>query len=652
MKMTKNYRDQRDALFESSEYLADIITQCAYVEKKCYRAGSPGIQKDLGKALVRLYRAILHFTALVQKAQGASKGRKLLDCVTAITEHPLTELKASVEKERENLRRWIELGEYLHREEDAENILHRVDELSESMKLLIEQFGLANLHIAEGAFYDSYVNQHEDFCLQDTRTDLRRQVLEWAESDGKFIFWLNGMAGTGKSTIARTVAQSFKNRGLLGATFFFKRGEADRGSAKYLISTITRQLVTRHRRLAPDILNAIKNDPDIASKFLSEQSDKLLYQPLMKLHLAQSTTIVIVIDALDECDGENDIYVILRLLSKLQEIKSVHLRVFLTSRPELPIRLGFKQDKNHQDLVLHEIPSPVIEHDIRLFLEHKLSEIRIERSLSLEWPGTENIEKLVKMAVPLFIFAATICRFVGDRDWLPEKRLLAILQDKAVTSTSDMDRTYLPVLNQLFTSKNRSDFTLLLQEFQDIIGVIILLTTPLSVIALAQLTGISKDDISNRLNRFHSVLNIPDNHDTPVRILHLSFRDFLVNAKGHFHVDEGETHEKIVSHCLRVMDTKLKHNVCGLANYGTQRKDIEPHVINQHLTADLQYSCHYWVYHLKQSKGRITESEILCFLKKRFLHWLEVLALIGSISDALGMIDTLEFSAWVSVYGF
>jgi type II secretory pathway predicted ATPase ExeA len=650
MQMTKNHHDQQDALFESSDYLADVLAQCAFIERKFYRDGRSVDQEGLENVLVRLYRAILHYTVLVQKVRSANKGKKLLDCVSAITEHPLTELKALVEKERESLHRCIELGEYLHREEEAENILHKIDELAESMKLLVEQFSLVNLRVAEGALYDSYVNQHEDFCLPDTRTDLQHQILEWAVSDSKSIFWLNGMAGTGKSTIARTVAQSFKNQGLLGATFFFKRGEVDRGNAKYMVSTITRQLVTRYRRLVPDVLNAIKNDPNIASKFLSEQFDKLLYQPLLKLHPNQSATIVIVIDALDECDKEDDIRVILQLLFKLQKIKSVHLRVLLTSRPELPIRLGFRENENHQDLALHELPVPVIEHDIRVFLEHKLSEIQHERSLPQDWPGNDNVEKLVRMAVPLFIFAATLCRFVGDRDWLPQERLAAILQDKAATSTSDIDRTYLPVLNQLLASKSKNDSMALLQEFQDIIGVIVLLATPLSVFALARLTGISNNAISNRLNRFHAVLNVPEDPETPVRILHLSFRDFLINTEGQFHVDEKGTHGKIALYCLQTMDTQLKHNICDLASYGTQREDIDPQIINQYIKTDLQYSCCFWVYHLKESTGRMSQSKVLTFLKNRFLHWLEALALIGSISDAVEMIHTLRSSVWVRLH--
>jgi type II secretory pathway predicted ATPase ExeA len=603
-------------------------------------------------AIVKLYKAILCYSGQIRNSQEPGVGRNLSNCFTAITGHPLTELKTSVEKERDDLRRWIELGGYLHHEKEAENLLLKIDELGESLKLLLEQSSLMHLHVVEGALYDCHIHEHEDFCLPGTRTELLSHITDWAKSDDKFIFWLNGMAGTGKSTIARTVAQGFKERGLLGASFFFKRGEADRGTATYLITSIAGQLVTRHRQLVPQVLNAIKTDPRITSKFLRDQFDQLLYRPLLKLQLDQSTTIVIIIDALDECDEDDDIKLILHLLFKLQEVQSVRLRVVLTSRPELPIRLGFLKEDNYEDIVLHELPAPVIQHDIRLFLEYKLSAIRREHSLPSDWPGNKKTEQLVQMALPLFIFAATLCRFIGDEDWLPEERLTAVLQDEATTSTSDMDRTYLPVLNQLLAAKNKKEFEQLIQEFQNIIGVIVLLATPLSVVSLAQLTGIPENKIINRLKRFHSVLSVPADLEAPVRIMHLSFRDFLIHTEGDFRINEEKTHRKIALNCLRIMDTRLRHNICDLASYGIKSKDIDRQIIQQHLAADLQYSCYYWVHHLKQSQGGISEYEILSFLQKRFLHWLEALALMGKISEAARMIKTLESNIWVCLRRF
>lgn len=510
---------------------------------------------------------------------------------------------------------------------------------------------LDRLPIADGAEFGSYADQHEEFCLPGTRTKLLSQISEWAESlDGKYIFWLNGMAGTGKSTIARTVAESFRDKEQLGATFFFKRGEANRSDARYLISTITKQLVTRHRQLVPDVSKAIENNPNLLSKSLREQFDKLLLQPLLGLKLYQPATVMIIIDALDECDRENDIRIILQLLFQLQEVKSVYLRILLTSRPELPIRLGFRKSNSHQDLVLHELPKPVIEHDIRLYLEDKFSSIREERSFALNWPGDEAINELVRMSTPLFIFAATAYRFInGGRH--PKRQLQKFLASQAATSASQMDKIYLPVLNQLMRT-DEDDPTEVLQEFRDIIATIVLLATPLSIISLARLLDLPAEDIHEFLDPLHSVLNIPTNSGAPIRILHLSFRDFLVNTTSTFRVDEAETHQKIVLHCFRIMNTGLKQNICGLSSYGTQRTNIDNQLISKQLSADLQYSCRYWVYHFEHSHSHVTRSTAFGFVKMHFLHWLEALSLIGVISEAVAMIDILQLGAGVSFCAF
>ncbi|KAL4744344.1 hypothetical protein BDW72DRAFT_188744 [Aspergillus terricola var. indicus] len=639
--ISQNHYDLQVALFEASEYLADVLTQCAYIEDKIYLNSKRDIKVDLGNALVRLYRAILLYTAQIRTAQDPTLGRRLLDCVTAITEHPLTELKASVEKERDNIARWIGLVQYLHHEERSKDILDRVDELLEYSKLLSEQFNLVNLSIAKGAFFDSYVNQHEGFCLPNTRTRLRSQITDWAESsDSKYIFWLNGMAGTGKSTIARTVAQAFKEKQQLGATFFFKKGEADRDNAKCLIPTITKQLVTRHRQLVPGVLKAIKDDPDISAKAIREQFNKLLLQPLETLELGQPLTTVIVIDALDECEREDDINVILELLPQLQKSKSLRVRIFLTSRPELPLRVGFDKSDNHQGLDLHELPNPVIEHDIRLFLKERFLMIRKSRRLTDDWPGDKILDTLVMMAVPLFIFAATACRFIeGGRH--PERRLRELLEAQAVTSASQMDKIYQPVLTQFLTD-NDDESEELLQEFRDIVGVIIILAAPLSVNSLTRLLHIPKQIIVEVLDPLHSVLNIPRDAETPVRILHLSFRDYLLTTQSKFHVDEQQTHRKIALHCFHIMNDHLKQNICGLSSYGTQKVNIDSHIINQHLSPDLQYSCQYWVHHLQQSQCRISEFPVLPFLRTNLLHWLEALSLIGMLFEAVEMIDMLQ----------
>ncbi|KAJ5216310.1 uncharacterized protein N7498_002717 [Penicillium cinerascens] len=544
---------------------------------------------------------------------------------------------------KDELRKTVE---DIERCKTALNLALQVDQTT-LINALSQTIDLAKLPTALGAEFDSYSDQHEDQCLPGTRSEILGEINDWVElSQGRCIFWLNGMAGTGKSTISRTVARTFQGRRLLGASFLFKRGEGDRGNATRFFSTLVTQLMHHMPQLIPAVRRSLEADPGIVGKSLRDQFQNLIYQPLRELRPVQnSSKIVIVIDALDECDREEDVRVLLQLLPRMRD-SGVPIRIFLTSRPELPIRLGFKQIANeHQDLILHEIPELVIKRDLSLFLNNKLAKIRCERALAPDWPGGENIEALAALSAPLFIFAATVCLFVGDRNWSPEKRLAAILQDQALNRTSRLDRTYLPILNQLLTGQDEEDSKQLLREFQDIIGIIVLLASPLSVNALSRFLDIPKDDICNRLDSFHSVLSVPKDPDTPLRILHLSFRDFLVNpdrkGKSPFWIDEKEMHRKIANQCLTIMQRGLKENICDLPSHGTSRADLDSQAINCYLSTDLQYSCRYWVYHLDQG-GFCVPNRLNMFLQQHFLHWLEAMSLLELIFECVDMIHTLQ----------
>ena len=517
-----------------------------------------------------------------------------------------------------------------------------------------QKIDLAKLPSANGAAFDSHLDEHDARCLSNTRVDLRLQITEWAEDTrGKCIFWLNGMAGTGKSTISRTVAQSFADKGQLGGSFFFKRGEGDRGNAAKFFTTIAAQLITRVPSLSPFVRDAIDSDPAISAKALKEQFEKLIFQPLSRIQCVspQALRLVIVVDALDECEREEDIKTILLLLSQFRDMTSMCLRIFVTSRPELPIRLGFKNMERgtYQDLVLHEISQATIKHDISTFLHYELTKIQVDRSLTIDWPGQENIKVLVEMAVPLFIFAATVCRFVGDPRWDPKKRLATILEYQTASQVSKLDRTYLPILDQLLVGQDEVEKEKLAREFREVVGAIVILANPLSIISLASLLRISEDDIICRLDLLHSVLSIPTNQAHPVRLLHLSFRDFLLDPlkreKSPFWVDERKTHEIIASKCIQLMATSkyLKKNICNLQRPGALRSEIDSQVIDVYLPAEVQYACRYWVYHLEQSKrGIYDEDQVHVFLQAHLLHWLEAMSLLRNTSESITMITTLQ----------
>lgn len=523
--------------------------------------------------------------------------------------------------------------------------------------------------MADAAF-DSHAEEHNAQCCPTTRTQLLHKIREWVDDpNGQCIFWLKGVAGTGKSTISRTVARSFAEKGELGASFFFKRGERDREHIGLFCTTIASQLITKKPHVAQFIQKSIDTDPAITSKFVKEQFEKLILEPLSKLvgDTDNPKPIVIVVDALDECK-ERDVRLIVNVLSQANSLTSVRLRIFVTSRPELPIRLGFGDIRgNYQDMVLHEVPERIIKDDIRAFLDYELAEIRSDYNSMLSedlhlppgWPGENITQTIVQMAFPLFIFAATVCRFVRDKARSdPAGQLTKVLNYQIDTNNSEFDKldaTYLPILNQLVSGSSGHKRSCLVEEFRELVGPIILLAEPLSVLSLSELLGISSRTISGRLNCLHSVLIIPSNSDVPVRTFHLSFRDFLVDqtksTTNEFWVNEIECHKGIADRCLELLNPKdhnrdrshLRRDICSLKWPGKARFDIDTKMIRESLPPHVQYACLYWAYHLERSKSHVRDGDrVHLFLKRHFLHWLEALGLMGKISKGIAIIGTIH----------
>ncbi|GKT86188.1 vegetative incompatibility protein HET-E-1 [Colletotrichum tofieldiae] len=530
---------------------------------------------------------------------------------------------------------------------------------------LDQKFVLAKLPTVPEASFDSHAEEHNPTCLPSTRVDLLKKVDEWMnDPDAEAVFWLSGMAGTGKSTISRTVAQSLAKTNQLGASFFFKRGEGGRGHASKFFTTIASQLVSRLPMLAVRVKDATDADPTIHTKVLREQFNKLILEPLLEVQQAyQGAPVAIVVDALDECEQDNDIKVIINLFSSGRVLKSPRLKVLLTSRPELPVRLGFNAVQGtYNNLVLHEIPAPVIEHDIAAFLEYELARIRDdynssvskERQLPPLWPDQSNIQALVRMAVPLFIFAATTCRFLGQRRCgNPEHQLQRVLdyQNRSPESKTDLvskfDLTYRPALDQQLSGLSPLERDTALQQFRHIVGTIITLSSPLSVGAIAQLLDVPRHNVEDRLDMLHSVLDIPKDSGSSVRLLHLSFRDFLVDPhyrdNNPFWVDEKRIHHQMVTNCIRLMREHLREDVLDLKAPGTPQSTVDSLDIDGCLPSQTRYACLYWVHHVEQADS-VAEliGPVYDFLSRHFLHWLEVLGWIGRAFESLPMLRALQ----------
>ncbi|XWW94391.1 hypothetical protein V2A60_002334 [Cordyceps javanica] len=552
-------------------------------------------------------------------------------------------------------------------------------EMQNSMNRREIKLDMDKLPYARGATFNSKDQDHTT-CHPNTRVDLLRQIKDWIRSsNSKSIFWLHGSAGTGKSTISWTIAELLASGSIhkevdLGASFFFRRGEGDRGSASLFFPTIVRQLVLKIPGLDSFIADAITSDPIIFDKALGEQFENLLYQPLRKIRsgLRDRLILVLVVDALDECDKADDIETILELWSRIPDISTVRLKLFLTSRPELPIRIRFRSIPAtvyqkmsvdaYQDILLYDaVPQTTIQQDISTYLESAFSKFQSEFNndpllgtpLDHDWPGENILAILVNKAVPLFIVAATLYRFVSDDNYDPKEQLETILNFLEMGQLEQMEQTYLPVLNQLAAKFRKSHNRVkLYEECRMVIGSIVTLVEPLSRKSLAVLLQSPPDILKLRLDPLHSVLRIPDEIDMPIRTLHLSFAEFLLSNRSQHElkVDGPTAHQLLLTKSLQLLSRAdgvkpegLHENLCSLRYPGQLRREVEQSIINQRLSPAVQYACRYWVHHAQQSKVDLHDGcQVHIFLKKHFLHWLEAMSFLNRIADVIAYVNVLR----------
>jgi hypothetical protein len=475
------------------------------------------------------------------------------------------------------------------------------------------------------------------------------------------IFWLNGLAGTGKSTIAQTIAHRYFDENRLGASFFFSRGGGDVSRADKFVTSIAVQLARSVHTLRRHISDAIAEHSDVASRSLHDQWQLIVLGPLSKLaEDSCSSTRVVVVDALDECDDDKNIRIILQLLAETRLLKRVRLRVFLTSRPEVPIRYGFYQlaETERRDMVLHSISSSIVNHDILIFLEYSLRLIGEEDGQNADWPGEEVINTLVQSASGLFIWAATASRFIREGVFADE-RLRILLEGGAshITATPEeqLDRIYITVLQNSmkpgFTNQDQEKFCSMLRY---ILGSVVVLFSFLSVDSLAKLLVTPKLKVDRVLKDLYAILDIPRDPVRPLRLHHPSFRDFLLDKTrcndSNFWVNERQAHQTLAESCIRLMSMSLKQDICGLDAPGILLAEVESSRVEECLPPEVQYACLYWIEHLEKSDAQLHDNDqVQQFLQTHVLHWLEALSWMRRMSEGILTIKSLESLALVSL---
>lgn len=552
----------------------------------------------------------------------------------------------------------------------ANDILRSTANIETLQEATLSAVHLQSLPPANNAIFDSSEVQKSTFqCLSGTQLATLGAVQAWAEDpSAEPIFWLHGLAGTGKSSIALTVAHALDegrpfaadgNRlatgTYLGATFFFSQGDATRNTTEKLFPTLARSLAQRFPDVARAVVRAIEESPDIATKAPQQQLEKLIVGPLASL--GQETFVqvrlVVVIDALDECKGRDEAEMMVQLLGQLERLSGVQIRVFITSRNESHISRGFDAllPGSCKVLTLEKVGRQ----EITSFLTDRLAKVARRRDFPETWPGVDIIAKLTDKTEGLFIYAATLCRFLDDDffdDDSRDDRLKAIFDDEADTGTPlhEIDQLYLRVLAFVSAGKRDKEKSRIHELFREVLGVIVVVFAPLSIESLGHFLPWRKAALPRVLASLHSVLDVPLDGSS-LGLVHLSFRDFLLSkarCQPEFWVDEISVHGSLFDRCLDIMRQGLQQDMCNLQLPGSLASEVPQSIVRKHLPPHLQYSCRYWVDHVAKLDGQRREArlrdngDVHNLLREKFLFWLEAMSLMGETATAILIINHLQ----------
>lgn len=505
---------------------------------------------------------------------------------------------------------------------------------------------LEGLNPAKMARFDSTLGEeiHRRTCTEHTREAILSGLNDWSDDpDAKQIYWMNGMAGTGKTTIACTVAQTLESRGQLGASFFCTRTSPECRDANRIFPTIAYQLARYSTPFQSALCDALDNDPDIGTRNIATQFERLLKGPLQKVKDKISGKLVVVMDALDECDNQGTVRLVLETL--LRFTAGLPIKFFVASRPEPRVHDTMSQNEDsHAVLHLHDIETSIVQADIKLYLQEEL------KSLS-----DAQITQLVELSKNLFIYAATAVRYIqnDEANADPEERLATILD---VDSDSKMKHRG---INDLYSTvlaaslKNENLEAKEKERIRLVLWAAVCAREPMPIESLTMLAGTGNDKITRAaLRPLRSVLHLSSSN--LVSTFHTSFPDYIFDRErsGEYNCDKPIFSQSLTRRCYNTMTTQLRFNICHLESSFVLDERVQDlnERIAKNISASLAYACRYWADHLKSAKV----SEELCaatkeFLSLRLLFWMEVMNLKHWMSDGVKALSAALKRLTVSV---
>ncbi|KAF7510671.1 hypothetical protein GJ744_006037 [Endocarpon pusillum] len=404
---------------------------------------------------------------------------------------------------------------------------------------------------------------------------LRQSEFEqWFTKQDSAILWCYGKPGAGKSVLASNVIEHVSSKrapndhvGIAFAYYSYQVKEMQENA--FIISALIKQICRGNYRVPEGFLN-VKRDALTPSQLGNVDSF------LKAVEHYQLNEVFVVIDALDECPKVQR-PAILKSLRDIVNCGTCHVKVFVTSRPELDIEEAFKQ----MTIECIRIEARSVQSDINLYATEETRRLRQGsdgRKLNLNNPALEDqiIGTLTTKAEGMFLWVHLqlihLCEESESHDDRDVERALATLPD-------GLDKTYERSLNQIWQLDERRR-RLAFQTFRWVMYA----DRPLTVNELQYALADEESRSSGReaqTNDWRFLLSVCANlleviatgfTDGTVRPIHYSVQEFITTTsdprmQGQLLIaqhESGEIHTALATTCM----TYLMLNLTGLAPCG------------------------------------------------------------------------------------
>ncbi|KAK6995914.1 WD40-repeat-containing domain protein [Favolaschia claudopus] len=549
------------------------------------------------------------------------------------------------------------------------NIEGRVEDIDIRVRTILQVLNTGSINQLRHDMV-SYKTRHSSYgdpsgCMPGTRERILADLETWAlDENSSKLYWLVGIAGTGKSAISQTYCEILQHKNILGASFFCSRGTDQARNARLIIPSVAYSLAMASPPIKAEILKAITDDPTLAETNYNDTKDqlnKLVLRPL-QVSLGQNikTYKVVVIDALDECSDLRRAAALIRTFH--DSMPQLPLKILIASRDEAPIRQIFNALPT-TTFYLHEVETELVAEDIRKYVEKSLADIvELNGATQQSWPSPQELSAFLAQCGKLFIYAATAIRYINDEDGNYQRRLSALIdptkQHRSALQTAEIDDLYGQIMENACNPRLNEPQEI--AHMKECLAAVIFAFTPLTVAAISHLLKI---DASSAFSAIRSLIHVasPVSRESLVTVFHASFPDFITDptrcsptrCPSFQALQSSEEHSNLAIKCLRLMNNLLQENMCavsGTLSISRKSHNNSPHHVSK-IPRALQYACLYWMSHVKEigDPNWAGLNDLYIFMDQHLLHWIECLSILGELQvgvDSLIQLATcfLKFS--------